>query len=547
MLHFNVTKRNRVLKMTKVYRFVSLLIMMILLVSACNGDGGGSPRGSIRGEIKVDGETRTFSFDTTIAVQEVLRQENIVLSELDRITPSRFTPIQDGMTITIVRVTEENECDTKPIPYDTDEYPSVALEPGERILVEEGENGERLLCERIYSEDGVVVSRSTSSNTVVQEPKNQIVYVGVDDTLDPVSIEGTIAYLSRGQAWVIEGTNSNRRPLPIQGQLDGRVFDLSPDGRQLLYTKQTDNPEDSDFSNELWVLPDLRNGEPVQLQQIDILSAQWLSDGSVAYTSASAGGGFQGWTAYNDLWVMNVNDIADIDSIIEQNSAGSFAFWGTTFKSSPTAQLIAYSKADGVGLVDIEDNDFGDFVLRFPHFNAATQDQWVWQPKLSWSPDGQWVTTTVHGPPVGDEPAEDSVVFDVAIFEATEDDEEPLVIRNFIERAGIWAQPAYSPQLPDGSYQIAYFQARDGLNSVGTEYDLMVMDRDGSNARKIYPADGEPGFRPITTRNGEFVWSPSGRQILATYQGDLWVVEISTGFAQQLTNDGQAESPRWTD
>lgn len=532
--------------MTKAQRFVSFLLLMMILLTACNGNSGGAQGGSIRGEIKVDGEIRTFAFNTTVSVQEVLRRENIVLSELDRISPSPFTPIQDGMTITIVRVVEELDCREEPIEYGTDDQPRVDLEPGQRILVEQGENGLRRLCERVYKEDGVEVDRSTASNDVIREAKNEIVYVGVDDTLDPVAVEGTIAYLSRGQAWIIEGTNSGRRPLPIEGELDGRVFDLSPDGRQLLYTKLTDDPSDTPFSNELWVVPNLFNSEPIKLQQIDILSAKWLPDGRVAYTSALAQGGYQGWTAYNDLWVMNINDIADIDSIIEQNSSGSFAFWGTTFSWSPTADKVAYSKADGVGIVDVESNSFGDFVLRFPHFNAATQDQWVWQPKLSWSPDGQWVTTTVHGPPVGEEAPEDSVVFNIAIFEVTQDEEVPLIIRNFIERAGIWAQPTYSPELPDGGYQIAYFQARSATNSVGTEYDLMVMDRDGSNVRKIFPAARQPGFRPIFPTNGELVWSPSGRQILVTYQGNLWVVEASTGFAQQLTSDGQAESPRWT-
>jgi len=89
-------------------------------------------------------------------------------------------------------------------------------------------------------------------------------------------------------------------------------------------------------------------------------------------------------------------------------------------------------------------------------------------------------------------------------------------------------------------------QARDPLNSLSSEYDLVIADRDGSNSRVIFPAQGRSGLDPFGDQGVEFVWSPSGRHIAIIYQGNLWVVETATGLAQQLTADGQASRPRWT-
>jgi hypothetical protein len=54
-------------------------------------------------------------------------------------------------------------------------------------------------------------------------------------------------------------------------------------------------------------------------------------------------------------------------------------------------------------------------------------------------------------------------------------------------------------------------------------------------------------LRPFSeVQPSEFVWSPSGTHIAVIYQGNLWIVEIVSGATQQITIDGQASHPRWT-
>jgi Tol biopolymer transport system component len=89
---------------------------------------------------------------------------------------------------------------------------------------------------------------------------------------------------------------------------------------------------------------------------------------------------------------------------------------------------------------------------------------------------------------------------------------------------------------------LAYLEAVEPLDSVVSRYRLVVMDRDGSNRRVLFPGEDQPGLTP-----NMFVWSPDGRQIALIYQGNLVLIDVVTGLTQQLTGDGLSHSPRWTE
>jgi len=151
----------------------------------------------------------------------------------------------------------------------------------------------------------------------------------------------------------------------------------------------------------------------------------------------------------------------------------------------------------------------------------------------------------VHGPPYADESPEDSIVFDIAVVDVN----NGLQINPFSAENGIWANPAYSPVVagPDGNpaYYIAYFQAREPLNSPGSQYDLWIADRDGSNARALFPGLDKPGMRLPDPEDG-IMWSPTARQIALIHQGNLWIIDVKTGQAFPITSDGRASRPRWS-
>jgi Tol biopolymer transport system component len=79
------------------------------------------------------------------------------------------------------------------------------------------------------------------------------------------------------------------------------------------------------------------------------------------------------------------------------------------------------------------------------------------------------------------------------------------------------------------------------LESEASRYRLAVIDRDGSNLRMLFPAEGEPGLEPHRV-----AWSPEGQRLAVIYQGDLWIVDVATTQAHRLTSDGQVTAIDWS-
>jgi hypothetical protein len=487
-------------------------------------------------------------------VGQFLDDIGVILDSDDEVNPLIQTQIRDGMLITVTRVEIEEDCtESVPIPYETEKRPTQNLPPGEEQVAETGENGEAQLCYRIVRKNGVETARDFINRVTLKEPRNEIIFVGSEppDTLIPV--EGILTYISGGQAWIIQSNTANANPLTQDGFLDGRVFDLSADGKQLLYTLRTAEETDPEFSNELWAILDTTAPRPRAAQLIeDVRVAQWVRPFTVSYSTASPQTGGAGWQAFNDLFVMQIDPETGemrpgtFEEIIQSNALGVYAYWGRRFEWSPDGARVAWANADSVGLVDLATGEFNT-LLTFAEYAPLLeliQGAAVWVPTLSWSDDGILVTT-LHGEPYADEGPENSIIFDMAIVDVN----TGLQIRDFLPQVGIWSVPTYSPLVTgsDGNptYAIAYFKARNPLNSRGSEYDLWVADRDGSNARLVFPGLDRPGLRSPDPEDG-IAWSPNARQIALIYQSNLWIVDLNSGQSIPITSDGLASRPRWS-
>lgn len=518
-----------------------LLIIFLALTAACTPTVAPP---SILVSLVADGRERKFEYQSPVTVAEFLRDAEIEKGELDRVTPPEFTQITDGMRVTVVRVSERTECSESDVPYTQRRVLNEGLEPGEERLGQAGQNGREQICYRVNIEDNVAREPVEISRVELVAPQDEVIYVGPTGQLDPVTINGTLAYISGGNAWVMRENSTTKRPLTTSGDLDRRVFSLSPDGRRLLLTRDV-QADRANFLNQLWLIAETGSDrEPVQLVPEDVLYADWIPnrENTISYSTGEARQTAPGWQAFNDLWTMRIDpetgEALTIDEIVEASQGGLYGWWGTAYEWSPDGDRLAWVRADSVGLVNTETGDL-DPLLQFPLFN--TRADWSWRSTVSWSPDGRMILTTAHGAPVGSEPPEFSPVFNVAVT-----DFEGSFQAEVFKNTGIWSLPKYSPlltsvQFPTG--YLAYFQARDIANSINSlaEYDLIVADRDGSNVRRLFPAEGQPGV----TAPQEMAWSPDGRQIALIYQGNLWIVDVESGVANQLTLDGGASKPVW--
>ncbi|HVO71401.1 MAG TPA: G5 domain-containing protein, partial [Aggregatilineaceae bacterium] len=371
------------------YLLFSLLCVAVL--GACRGTTLNQKDLTIT--VEVDGGRLVYRYNKLVSVGQFLDEIGVTLGEYDEVNPLLQTQVRDGMRITVTRVVQRQECENAYLPYETQRQFTQALPPNEERVAQVGENGVMQVCYRIIEKDGVQTSRAEISRIPIKEPRNEIIYVGSKPLETLVPIEGVLTFISGGQAWIIQGNTANLTPLTEDSYLDGRVFDLSPDGHQLLYTRRTPDQSDPDFSNELWAILDTTASfpQPVQLVPEDVRFGQWVSGQqpyTFSYSTASPATEGAGWRAYNDLYLMQVNPetgetLTDgFEEIIPANALGSYAFWGRRFLWSLDGTQVAWANADGVGTVDLKTGEF-DTLLSFPEYApllARFQGASVWTP-----------------------------------------------------------------------------------------------------------------------------------------------------------------------
>src|SRR5689334_16188199 len=65
----------------------------------------------------VDGTARVIPLTTETTVSDVLHNNNITLSDLDRVNPQLYSRVENGTTIKIVRVREDTVVEKELIPF----------------------------------------------------------------------------------------------------------------------------------------------------------------------------------------------------------------------------------------------------------------------------------------------------------------------------------------------------------------------------------------------------------------------------------------------
>ncbi|QPC81196.1 G5 domain-containing protein [Phototrophicus methaneseepsis] len=498
------------------------------------------------------GIERTYEMPESRTVDEFLADLDIEIGELDRVTPPKFIQLTDGTRITIVRVEERTECEVEEIAYQQRRIPREGLQPDEEYIVQTGKNGSQNVCYRITIEDGVERSRTQAGEpTIIEQPVDELIVYGSTQDPTPIPIAGTLAYINNNNAWAIKGNTQSKQQLTANSDLDNMVMSLSPDGQYLLYTAEPDNSDD--FVNELWLINTSGANDPIPLVLTDVLQAEWVPGETnvISYSTGEVASAAPFWTAHNNVWTARIDPITGESLnprlLVPESIGGYIGWWGTVYQWAPDGSQLAWSRADSVGIINADGEE--STVANYPYLR--TSGPWSWRTSLSWSWDGERLAFVVHGPPPGSEPVESSPIFNLTV--GSPDGE---LIATVVDGAGMWSSPKFSPPVsePGATYEngyLAYLRARDRIPTANGEYDrydLIVADRDGSNARVLFPSENQAGIQPGRTglTSHDFVWSPDGRMIAVIYLGDLWIIDVTSGAAYQLTFDGQSAYPVWS-
>ena len=495
-------------------------------------------------QVIADGETQDLEIQAGSTAGQALEAAGVRVSNLDKSDPPAYTVISAGDEIRLTRVSEEFITEEVTIPFEQQIARNESLPEGETRLVQPGVNGLQELTYRILLEDGEEVGRSVVKNVIVQATVPEIVMVGAQSAYAPLVIPGKLAYLAGGNAWLMEGTTANRRPLVTSGDLDGRIFSISPDGEWLLFSRTSTKSPDVEI-NTLWAISLSRaNASPFNLGVNNVVhSAVWTpSSANVAYTTVEPRSTAPGWQANNDVYKVVIGDgwAGTPQRIMEANSGGVYGWWGLELHYSPEG-ILSYARADEIGLVDQQKGELKPLLTITP---LQTHSDWAWVPGMTWGADSQTIYVVTHAPPPNLVSPEESPFFDLTAASTA----NKAVVR-IASQTGMFAYPSVSALRQSGeerSYQVAFLQAIFPEQSESSRYRVVVMDRDGSNKHAIFPPSDAPGLEPQAP-----VWAPEplegqiGDFLALAYQGNLWLVDSSNGQAFQVTGDGLISRIDW--
>ena len=496
---------------------------------------------SISVNILVDNQQIVTKTLPGTSVKIILDSENISLGALDKVSPPLYSEINEPLDIQVIRVTEEFQTEDSVIAFETQTIKNETLPEGQTFLVQAGVNGVLQITHRILYENGIEASKSVFKTDVIQEAIPEIVMVGVQTPFTSISIPGRLAYLTSGNAWIMEETTGNRRPLVTSADLDGRVFCLSPSGDWLLFTRSAEE-ENEDVINTLWMIDTTsEDAKPIDLRIQNIVHfADWVPERgiTISYSTVETRSTAPGWQANNDLLMKTFNGsgvIISEEEIIPANSGGIYGWWGTEFSWSQDGDQLAYARPDSVGWVDFENQEFVP-VLNLTPFQ--TLSDWAWVPGIGWAADHSLLYTILHQNGSEHENGETSPYFDLIAVNFRNDGS----LINLIKQTGMFAYPVPSGLNQDNTFKVTYLQAIFPEKSDSSRYRLVIMDQDSSNKETIFPEEGLPGLEPQ-----EIIWGPiSSTQYLAfIYQDNLWLLDTATNKANQITGDSSIQIIDW--
>ncbi|MGB7876683.1 MAG: G5 domain-containing protein [Anaerolineales bacterium] len=524
------------------FNLLPLFLAISLLLVGCRSPQLGDEL--IRVQVIADGSTQQIEIQPGSTAGQALEAAGVQVSNLDKSAPPIYTVLSEGDQVQLTRVREEFVTEEVTIPFEQQIARNESLPDGETRLVQPGVNGLQELTYRILFEDDAEVGRSVVKNVIIAEAVPEIVMVGAQSAYAPLVIPGKLTYLAGGNAWLMEGTTANRRPLITSGDLDGRIFSISPDGEWLLFSRRSTKSADIEI-NTLWVVSLIReNARPFSLNVKNVVhSAIWTpSSANVAYTTVEPRSTAPGWQANNDVYKVVIGDgwAGTPQRIVEANSGGVYGWWGLELHYSPEG-ILSYARADEVGLVDQQSGEFKPLLEITP---LQTHSDWAWVPGMTWGADSFTLYVVTHAPPPNLVNPEESPFFDLTAASTA----NRAVVR-IVRQTGMFAFPSASALRPSGeerSYQVAYLQAVFPEQSETSRYRVVVMDRDGSNQRIIFPPPDAPGLEPQAP-----VWAPeplegqTGDFLALAYQGNLWLVDSGNRKAFQVTGDGLINRLDW--
>lgn len=179
--------------------------------------------------IQVDGDERR-EMTTATTVGELLDDLGLTVGPNDLVRPERSAVVEPDLSVAVIRVTEETVEEEVEIPYGVTRRTAYNLEKGKTQVHSAGVAGLEKKTWKVTYHDGEEASRELVSSETVREPRNQVVLVGVMDTVSRggQDLRFSRAISARATAYTYTGRNTatGKPPGPGTVAVDPTVIPL---------------------------------------------------------------------------------------------------------------------------------------------------------------------------------------------------------------------------------------------------------------------------------------------------------------------------------
>lgn len=111
-------------------------------------------------------------------ISDLLKENEIIIGENDRIDPPLDTKISAGMELKITRVKITEIQESEKIKFKTIVKENHEMEKGQTKILQQGSEGLRAKTYQVVRENGKETSRTFIKSEVIKEPQDQIIYRG---------------------------------------------------------------------------------------------------------------------------------------------------------------------------------------------------------------------------------------------------------------------------------------------------------------------------------------------------------------------------------
>lgn len=127
--------------------------------------------------ISIDGEDKIIN-SQSVNLQTVFTENNIQIGEFDKVEPNLYSPVFNGMSAKVIRVTKAWDEVEEVILRNTEYTENAEKLLGTETIIQEGSDGKRLKVFEKEFEDGKLVSSVIIENRVLEEPVTKIIEKG---------------------------------------------------------------------------------------------------------------------------------------------------------------------------------------------------------------------------------------------------------------------------------------------------------------------------------------------------------------------------------